>query len=63
MDPAQTAGGQKETGDTQGTSTSDTEEVFIRAGGEFGTDGDPGPPPPLDPSIVTEPSDKVREQA
>lgn len=23
-------------------------------------DGDPGPPPPLDPSIVTEPSPKVR---
>lgn len=23
-------------------------------------DGDPGPPPPLDPSIVTEPSPKVK---
>lgn len=25
-------------------------------------DGDPGPPPPLDPSIVAEPSEKVRLQ-
>lgn len=27
--------------------------------GMVADDGDPGPPPPLDPSIVTEPSPKV----
>lgn len=45
-------------GDTGGASPAG-EEVFIRGGGEFGDDGDPGTPPPLDRNIVTGPSEKV----
>ncbi|CAB1118620.1 unnamed protein product [Ectocarpus sp. CCAP 1310/34] len=46
-----------QSGDGEAASTVDENPL----GGMVDDDGDPGPPPPLDPSIVTEPSPKVLE--
>eukprot|EP00903_Cladosiphon_okamuranus_P013179 g12292.t1 len=60
--PAAAAGVDKEEGpkegEGEGASTAPEENPLE---GMVPDDGDPGPPPPLDPSIVTEPSPKVLE--
>ena len=54
---AEGAAGEKE-GGSSGDGVKATEEDPLE--GIVPDDGDPGPPPPLDPSIVTEPSPKAR---
>ncbi len=49
--------GAESQGDAGGEATAPLEENPLE--GMVADDGDPGPPPPLDPSIVTEPSPKV----